>query len=232
MRAECRICMTMLILGCGQDPPKSTPLPTPELSALTVILAAGDGLEPRSLIVSDGFLLLEGCAMGTGASLFLGEDTELSGLETTLLGGNWCGLNLNLGQDSELKAITHRGDWLAVPLTGTEIALQWQEGFSVDGQSFILELGSPGWLNSSALGMDGTADITLASDDPNTAMIIASLQTSTTLFEDLDGNGVLSTSEREAVRAYAVTETEEDTGSPDTGQPADEDTGMQDTAAD
>jgi len=170
--------------------------------------------------------------MGTGASLFLGEDAEFSGLETTLLGGNWCGLNLNLGQDSELKAITHRGDWLNAPLAGTEIALQWQDGFSVDGQSFILELGNPGWLNSSALGMDGTEDITLTSDDPSTAMIVASLQTSTTLFEDLDGNGVLSTSEREAVRAYAVTETDEDTGSPDTGHPADGDTGVQDTGTD
>jgi hypothetical protein len=220
------LCIASLALACGREAPKSTPLPTPESSPLKVVLAPGDGLEPRSLAVTGGFLLLEGCTMSTGGSLFLPDETDLSGMETSLLGGNWCQLTISLGEQATLKAISHRGDWLNAALGGAEIVLQQEDGFAVSGESYILELGAPGWLEPTALGMTTGSDRSLTSEDPETALLLDALLTGSALYEDLDGNGILGSAERSEVRASPSTPEPEDTGSPDTGGP---DTGEADT---
>ena len=231
MRTAPLLCATALVLACGREAPKSTPMATPEPSPLTIVVAQGDGLEPRSLEVTGGFMLLEGCAMGTGGSLFLPDQSELAGMETSLLGGTWCTLTVSLGTEARLKAISHDGSWLTASLGGTEIVLVEEDGMSVSGQSFILELGAPGWLDAAALGMAGGDDLTLTEDDAQTQTLRDALLSGSALYEDLDGNGVLGSDERSNVRASAASREAEDTGSGDTGE-ADSggaDTGQEDT---
>ena len=222
----------LLLTGCGQEQDKTTSLPAPQSSQLTVLLAPGDGIEARSLNISGGHLLLEGCAPGTGASLFLSEGTNLAGLDTSLLGGNWCGLSLSLSEPAELQSITHGGQWLQAPVGGAHIVLGSATGVSVDGQAFILELGSPGWIEVGLL-TDASTDQTLETGSAELDQVLRALSQGSTLFEDLDGNGVLGTDERAAVRARYIPEdgddeTPQDTGAQDTGA---QDTGAHDTGA-
>jgi hypothetical protein len=216
----------LLALACGRETPISNSITMPDPSPLAMVLAPGNGLQARSLRVTGGYLFLEGCASGTGASLFLGEQTNLAGMQTSLMGGNWCGLTVALGETATLKAITHSGHWLEAPVGGTEIVLGNADGVSVSGQSFILEIGAPGWLDAEGLGMT-EGHRTLTTGEPELEQILLALREGTALYEDLDRNGVLGTNERSEVRAASVAEPAEDTGQADTGQP---DTGGPDTS--
>jgi len=216
----------LLALACGRDKPISTNITMPDPSPLTIVLASGNGLQTRSLRVTGAYLLLEGCASGTGASLFLGDQANLAGMETSLMGGDWCSLTVALGETATLKAITHSGHWLQAPVGRTEIVLGSAAGVSVSGQAFILELGAPGWLDADGLGMTEASHRTLTTGEPELEQILLALREGTALYGDLDGNGVLGTNERAEVRAAFIPEPAEDTGRADTGQT---DTGGPDT---
>jgi len=190
----------------------------PEQSPLVIALGPGNGLEARSLEVTEGYLLLTGCAMDTGASMFLPDATELSAMETTILGGRWCKVTLHLGSTATLKAITHRGGWLTADLGGTEIVLEAEDGILVNGQPFVLELGAPGWLDPDGIHMAENEDRTLGVEDPETEILRTALIETSALYLDVDGNGVLGSDEREAAQA-----------SPPSSEPAPSDTGDSDT---
>ena len=215
MRAPLFALLTTSALACGKEAETRTVISTPESSPLVIRLAPGDGLEGRSLEVTGGHLLLEGCARGTGATMFLADMTALSGLQTTLLGGRWCGLTISLGDTATLRAINHRGGWLSAPMGGVQTSLRNDDGINVSGQSFVLELGHPGWLDSTALETADGTDETLSDDDPRLSVLQAALITGTALYTDLDGNGVLGSDERAEVLAEFSAPEVGDTGTHD-----------------
>ena len=217
MRAPLFALLITFAISCGKEAETRTVISTPQSSPLVVRLAPGDGLEGRSLKVTGAHLLLEGCARGTGATMFLSDMTELSGLETTLLGGRWCGLTISLGTQASLRAINHSGGWLDAPVNDIEVALSNADGIAASGQSFILELGQPGWLDASTLEMTTGDNQTLSDDDPRLTELHDALIKGSALYTDLDGNGVLGTDERaERLAEYSPSEST-DTGTSDTG---------------
>ncbi len=204
--------------SCGNPIPKvAAPVPG-DNGLLAIALAPGAEADVQSVTVGDGLLTLTTCIFHAGATLYLGESTNLDEVTIPLLAGQWCTLDIQWSGTVQIEATSTDGGILAADLSLDSISINTDDGFTVDGHKYVLEIGTPGWIDATLLEM--TSDTSLEIDDthPLASAIVEALQTGSTLYPDFDGNGLVSEDERLHPSASAGGD-EGDTGLPD--EPAD-----------
>ena len=82
-------------------------------------------------------------------------------------------------------------------LSELEITLDGQDSFSIDENDYILELGSPGWLDSALFELIPDIEVFIDEDSDVYGSIVAGVKEETALYVDMDGDGQINTEERE-----------------------------------
>lgn len=130
-----------------------------------------------------------------GGSVVLAEDISFDlsrGASLVMPEGTWCGLTLDapdwiyiLAEESE----EGRAELFLVP---PSIEMVNSAGFVVDGQDFLLELASPGWVTVAELGIEYDTVVQVKGDHPAVPALTEAVQTESTLFVDGDLDGVVT----------------------------------------
>ena len=136
-------------------------------------------------------------------------------------GGTWCAIGVSVDA-LYVSGVTAEGQWFEIFLAPGFIEMEALRPLVVDGDRYVLELGEPDWL-APALEEGNGSVIFIAGDSPMGALLSDSLTLRSALFEDSDGDGVLSDEER-ALGPVAVGGSRSDSedsgqeeGFPDTG---------------
>lgn len=137
-------------------------------------------------------LVAVGC---DGSDTVLAENVGLDLLSGSVVrwpAGRWCGVELFSDEPLVLEGEVDGDDDFALRL---ELDLEGvfafgTAGFDVDGQDLFVELGEPGWLDGGELedeDEDGFVEIEPGDDVHDD--LVASLQETSRVFEDADGDG-------------------------------------------
>lgn len=203
--------MIFLLLACSGSS-EGTIVGNPG-DAMTVAAA------PKGLEVVDGQLAwsdlwFQSCS-GNQTDVLAGGDALTLGQDALILpAGTWCSMTFGEAElDLQLRAEDDTNVDLTLSLSGVDLGTGAVE---VDGGSWLIELGEPGWLDVEDLGGDTVIDDTHPARD-DLAEAIASRSA---LFLD-DGDGALSQDERDAGPYLSGRSRDQtaDTGPRDTGAP-------------
>lgn len=183
-------------LGLGLSLPAaaSTYVGNPKIA---VRIATASGLGFTSAKTDDPTLNLDTCGttgMGTGlVDVTSGQ---------TVVEPEFCGITL--GTDG-LLTIAGTGPssstfTLDLDLSSITVDFVAAEGMGPldDGAAYYLELADADWTSATALGLQASTHTTIDSTDPVHDDLVNSLQLDSRVFIDTNGDGVLSTAERQA----------------------------------
>jgi|GEM_PF-1444387 len=117
--------------------------------------------------------------------------------------GSWCGVVVRFSGEAAFAATWDDGvstGTLGGALTQVELGFQPIDGPLVvdEDTALVLELGSPGWLDAAALGLEDGEDVVLDAEAPEHAVLVAALADESAVFDDPDGSGELDPPERNA----------------------------------
>lgn len=210
--------MFWLLLACTGGPHEGTVVGNPG-DAYAKLAPVSDTLQVDVMEVNATQLWLEGC---DGAVQQQPVDTEAGQpvyAPMSVPSGRWCRLGLEL--DPVAPGVLVAGLDLEGAAFELHLGLSWLEldapgGLWVDGQSYVLELGEPDWLSRELLQeVDESGVVVVQEGDPLHDLLVDSLSFRSALFEDGDGDGQISESERLAgavARGEAREEDVADTG--------------------
>jgi hypothetical protein len=135
------------------------------------------------------------------------------GFNVVAPGGENCGAQLiGDGYLYVTGQTTGTGDLFTAYLqTDGQLEVATNYGFFVDGQDFVLELGGPGWMDEATLDLQFSGE-EIFETDPRAMTLADRIIEDIALFEDPDGDGQVSDTERDdgAVASAAVARGEED----------------------
>lgn len=186
--------LTPLCLGLSLPAAASTYVGNPKIA---VRLAAASGLGFDSAETASPSLDLDSCgstSMGTGT-------TDVA-TGQTVVEPEFCGITLTTdglltveGTGPSSASFT-----LELDLSSVTVDFLAAEGMGPldDGAAYYLELADTDWTSASALGLQPSTHTTIDSTDAVHDDLVDSLRLDSQVFVDTDGNGVLSTSERQA----------------------------------
>lgn len=212
--------MILGLLACLPDNPDGgTAVGNP--TGMTAQTAAPADLSLERARAPVAGIELADCA-GGGRSLQIGGEVDLlGGTLVEVPEGRWCGLRVVF--DGEVALDGSAGATpLSVRLQVAEVALTTTDA-EVDAGSWILELGSPGWLSTADIGSDGLLDPSSAEH----ATVAAAFVAGSRVVVD-DGDGLVSAAER-AAALFTVADTEGEDGSGHTEAEGDSSTSGGDT---
>lgn len=155
---------------------------------------------------------------GTASALDAPELDLLESGPITVPGGPWCGVQLVLAQPAILGggALEHAG--FEAELQPDPIVLWAYEPLDVDGESYVLELAAPDWLNPDILGLMLEDPVLIELGSERSDLLAEDLGVGARVFAD-GGDGVLTDAERSAGPVMGpdgdVPEAPLDTGDPD-----------------
>jgi hypothetical protein len=215
------LCSMIAASGCGEPLPKIAVAEPGENGTLSIALAPGEGMETHSVIIPAAVITMTTCIYQAGASLYLGDETNLDIVEIPLLAGRWCTLGIIGSGTVQIDAVPDEGGTFGATLGLERISIESAEGFDVDGHAYVLEVGTPGWLNATDLALTAGEEVTIDDTHPMAASLASALAEGSTLFPDFDGDGTVSDREREYPAASGAIELG-DSGTPvDSGSPVD-----------
>ena len=167
-----------------------------------------------------GTLDLIGCDGTTTDSLAIDAVVDIVGGELLELpGGTWC--TLEIAADGLILAGTSdtSGYAYALTLDVQLLTLTSAAGVEVDGSRYLLELGTPDWLDTAALGLD-SGDVEVSAGHPLYDTLLASVEQGSILYADDDEDGEVDDDERE----NPLAEDDDDDDSDDVGEDEEEET--------
>lgn len=208
--------MFLLLLACTGDPAEGTVVGNPGDGYTQMAPTAAD-VEIVELGLFGGQLWLEDCSGDGQQELAPIEPTDPMVAPVVLPAGRWCRLGLDLTPgDPGLWVLGTRVDGTAqfellLQVEWVELQARRSGGVLIDGQSFVLELGEPGWLSADLLGLpDESGMITVDIDHPLHDPLVDTITLRSAMFEDSDRDGLISESEREVGPVAAGEGREED----------------------
>ena len=147
----------LALLACTEpSPSEGTVVGNPGDAALRLARTSGiSGLE--AYVVVSG-LEMTGCSAGMVESREAREEIDLvRGGLLSLPAGDWCGVRLQFGAPVEIFGSAEDDDEVGLEafLDIGEVLLDSSSAFAVDGASFVLELGEPGWLDRDSFERTG-----------------------------------------------------------------------------
>lgn len=150
-----------------------------------------------------GSLTLLACtsdaAEAEDATLDLDVEVDLLGDElfAELPAGDWCAAVLDEESELYLVGSGPDGHELEAEFLMQDLRVSVTQSWIVDGGSYVLELGEPDWLTVERLGLD-MDDVELLAEEALAEELAEELATRSAMFEDLDLDGEVGDSEREA----------------------------------
>jgi hypothetical protein len=190
-----------LIIGCrsGESPDAGTVVGNPGDNTMRI----ADGLDVE--IVSartavDSFAWV-GCG---GDVVWIDVDAGIDLLgdnRITAPNGSWCEGWALLSDVLVIEAVpSDRGDedeTLELYLDLEMVSVFAVDGFTIEGDSTVLEVGYPGWLTMDVFEDDDEWPEGIDPDHPEHDALVEQLVDGSTLFEDNDGDGRISENERD-----------------------------------
>ncbi len=201
MKAQILI-MSLIAIGCRSGEPASgTSVGNPGKLRPTI----GEG-ENVAIFWSQGSVdsvELEGCG-GESIEVLVEDETLFDGTtEIEIPAGQYCSVQLVMERPLEIKASfeverEETEEWsftMYLPFED-QILVGSETGFAVDGGSYVLEIGEPGWLDIEDLG--DLEDEEILKEDDEISIWAAQIAAGTTALWEDDGDGILDEEEREA----------------------------------
>ncbi len=189
----------LLLCGCVEEPvDDGTAVGNPSLT--TFAIAAGEGFTIEAASAPVASVRYTACDESTVAE-DVDRPIDLLGGTLELRAGTWCALLVDFsGPVSASAAWTDGGDPATLDLTLAPGTL----GFAPDGgalllddDALLLELAAPGWLDAIALGLQPGEDRVVDEDSAEHDALAGAIEEDSTLFEDVDEDGVLAAADRE-----------------------------------
>lgn len=167
-------------------------------------VAASSGLEVISSWMHVEALTLESChgerrTFAGGLSMDLAGDGWLE-----LPGGEWC--SLTVAPDGPLLVVVEGagGGVAELYLSIAPLELSSSSGFLVDSGTWIVELGELDWISELELGIEGGAEVKIDSDAPQHDALVQRLEQTSSLVEDVDGDGVITAGDETRAGAWGL----------------------------
>jgi len=122
--------------------------------------------------------------------------------ELTLPEGDWCGLVVGVEDSVVLEVQGESGGEAALEVPVYRVVLSTEDAASLADVGWWLEVGTPGFLDEDRLGIEDGSSLTVRSSEcASTTVCVAvmdEIEHASGLYEDRDGDGALSDSERES----------------------------------
>ena len=213
---------SLLLIGCGGSPDGGTSVGNPGRLAMTA--APGTEVTFSGGSVPVGRMTLAPCGDVATPSL-VSDDVVAFGASIEMPVGSWCSIRMeaqgpvtfDFRVDSEGV-----GEYaIELDLGEVELAVEGGGAFSVaEGQAFVFELGSPGWLDADDLEFD--AEDNLVQDEALLTDLAEVVTNYSGLFEDSDGDGVVDDDERDSGAVAGLGDEDDDDEDDDDGEGAGE----------
>ncbi|MEL6343262.1 MAG: hypothetical protein AAFV53_08995 [Myxococcota bacterium] len=131
--------------------------------------------------------------------------------------GEWCALRLVAEEPMVFSLEGTSGGSAQLTLAVQSLSLTNDTGFVIDGQSLLLEVGSPDWLDEATLGIEGGDDVEIKPDDTQHDFLVDVIETESSLFEDVDGDGLITNADALIADAAGIENGDPETAAPTTG---------------
>jgi uncharacterized protein (TIGR03382 family) len=190
----------LLLVACDPatvPPPSGTSVGNPGKNLFRA--APGEGLVYDAAVARGLSFELVACdgtaevvAPAGELDLLADEQTEFTGLE-------WCAVVVT-ADEIQVTGGPAEGDGLDFDLTlalPTPTTLWTSAPFAVDGESFVLELGAPGWITAEGLGI-GAEPVVIGPESEGHDRLLVPLIAGTAWYLDEDEDGEVSAAERSA----------------------------------
>ena len=156
------------LLACpapGDDGHDATSVGNPGKMGARV--AKGSGTETISAEADATGFFLTPCDVDEATVVDLdGELDLLGGGAFEVPGGTWCSLVLSLHDTLVVEGTGSREQTFALELQVEGITLSSEDGFTIDGDDFVLELGTPGWFDEEILFGDDGREVLVDDEHP------------------------------------------------------------------
>jgi len=202
MNARTCAIAALLVVACRNSERDATVVGNPpdasmEAGDAVSSVAAGDGATARTVTTEEVTITLLGCE-DEEVSLTASGGIDLVGLEFELPGGEWCELAVDLPSEVVVEGDGDEGGTFAFTLSPGAITMEASEVLAIDGDAFVLELGSPGWLSAEQLGLQPDEAIEVEVDHPAYPLLSAAFTERSGLYADADADGEVGEEERAA----------------------------------
>jgi hypothetical protein len=166
------------------------------------IAQGSDGEIERASVSVDHFSWI-GCD-GEGTDVEVDEEFDLMGTHhIEIPAGKWCEAWAVLSGPLEMVAVPTESDlgedepFIVLSLEVEAVALYGEDGWVIDGDTTVLELGHPGWFSVDALWDGSSPDVFVDPEHPDHEHLTGEIFDGSALFEDPDSDGEVSDEERE-----------------------------------
>ena len=189
---------SLILVGCAGSPDGGTSVGNPGRLAMTA--APGTEVTFSGGSVPVGRMTLAPCGDGDTPSL-VSDDVVAFGASIEVPVGSWCSIRMETEGPATFDFLVDsegvREYAIGLDFGEVELAVEGGGAFSVaEGQAFVFELGSPGWLDADDLEFD--ADDDLVEDEALLADLADVVTDYSGLFADSDGDGVVDGDERDS----------------------------------
>jgi len=192
------------VVGCvsPSEQQDGTAVGNPGVVALALGTPADLEVDATEAVV--GLATVTPCGEGEPVEIDLGDELlDLDeGVEADLPGGTWCSVVLEeveLTIDGRLEADPDDGEYSLLLEVGTvTLNAPSFSGFTVDeDEEFVLELAGLDWLSAADLSLTGGATVDVEPEDALHDGLATTVADGTALYDDADGDGEVSTAERD-----------------------------------
>jgi hypothetical protein len=132
--------------------------------------------------------------------------------------GEWCSVQLTAATNLDVQGAGDAGGTYALDLELPDVALGTPTGLLVQGNAYVFELGTPGWLDADVLGVSDGTDVVVAPGDTLHDDLLTVAQLDSALFDDADADGQVGDAERTSGAVASHEDEEDDEEDDDTGE--------------
>ena len=166
---------------------------------LTVRVAPATGITFDEVTLEYGVPRADAC---TPPALNGGDPAEVLG-DFLPLPLDVCAIGVEVGEVLTIEGTGTAGGTFSLELDVGDLVRTLQEEEKLwpetgVSRAYILELAAPSWTSATALGLSSGQHVVVDSSHNLYATLVAAIQDDSSIFRDVDGDGVLQTSERNA----------------------------------
>lgn len=177
----------------------------------TMRVAEADGIEYGALFAEVETVVFDGCDEGTEQEeIVVEEDLDLldddNAIDTPV--GTWCFVEVQLASTLFIEGNGDEGGELELELEIGELGLEGE--FTGADNSFVLEVGAPGWLTATEFGLGTGVEVELGPESAQHDDIVVRVDEQSAVYADANGDGDLDDDERNDVVAGSGFEPSDD----------------------